>query len=304
MRSRRNLRWLPAGLLAVALLAACGEETSSDSLSTSGEAIDAATDSEADDGPTLSSRTLGGDPLDLAEASTALLAGSNLPGFEPDSDGPTVPDPPDETDGLPACETEDTFADRFDYPGNAVTRVTTDYTFFDDARLLFTSSTVASFQNDEQAAAALDEVAAQFGECSSFEETQDGATVSIDIASDEEPATDDADDGFNLTATGTVVEVGTETLAMGFGFSLARVDNNVTMTEVMSLGVPGDAALLAPYTAIAVDRLVAVMNGEAPEDVAGPGPTPAPPASRLPTGPEAFSLERFNAVAPRFGLAD
>ena len=35
---------------------------------------------------------------------------------------------------------------------------------------------------------------------------------------------------------------------MGFGFSLARVDNNVTLIAVVSLGVAEDRTLLAPYT--------------------------------------------------------
>ena len=44
--------------------------------------------------PRLTSRLLGGDPLDLAESSAALLVVDNLPGFEADGEGPLEADPP------------------------------------------------------------------------------------------------------------------------------------------------------------------------------------------------------------------
>lgn len=296
MRSRRFVRSLPAGLLALALLAACGDDSAEDPEG----AADAA--EAADASPTLSSRTLGGDPLDLDQASLAVLTAANLPGFEVDGQGPTPAEPPDETDGLPVCETNDTFEDRFDYARIAPTRVVQTLVFTDEARLLFVSSTVASFQNDDQAEAALDEFATQFDDCDDFVDTEDGVSVSIAIEKDDEAVSSDVDDAFNMTATGTYVDPGAEEFAMGFGFSLARVDNNVTFTEIVSLGVADDRTLLEPYTGLAVDRLVAVMNDEVPEDVAGPPPTPAPPASRLPGETGGFSLEQFSAVAPRYGL--
>jgi hypothetical protein len=293
MRTRRLARAVPAGLLAVALLAACGNETEPE-----GESAAQAPDSSA---PTLSSRTLGGDPLDQIDATAALLAEENLPeSFELDG-SLTVAEPPAESDGLPACETSDSFEDRFDYARTAVTRVGQDHLFVDDSRLLFVSSLVSSFQNEDQAAAAVDEIALQFADCTDFVDEQGTTSVSIELEHDDVAATDDVDDQFNMTATGTYEEPDVETFMVGFGFSLARVDNNVTLTQVVSLGVPEDRTLLAPYTEIAVDRLVAIMNDETPEATVGPEPTSVP-ASRLPVDPSQFSVEQFDQVAPRFGL--
>ena len=290
MRSRL-VRALPAGLLAVALLSGCGDETEPDA-STSDRAADTA--------PTLTSRLLGGDPLDVTEAIDALIADANVPGFMTEGE-PTEAEPPAESDGLSGCETSDSFEDRFDYARTAVTRVGQEYVFADDARLLFIDTTVASFQNEAQAEAALDEFAAEFGECDDFEDTSGGTSVVVDVEHDEEPATADVDDQFNLTAAGDYTEAGAEPFGMGMGFSLARVGNTVTITAVLCLGVPEDRDLVQPYTEIAVDRLVAVINGETPEDVAGPAPSEVP-ASRLPIDPAQVPLDRFNKVAPRYGM--
>lgn len=312
MRFRRLVRAVPAGLLAVALLAACGDETSPDA-----EGSDPAAESGA---PRLTSRTLAGTALDLPKANSALLAQANMPvGF--DSLGPQTPDEPETsgaeesedaegtegTEESTGCETEESFEDRFDRGGLATTRTDTGYIYGDEARLLIITSLVTSFADDEQSQSAFEAVEADFESCTHYEETDEatGDTTVIDVESDTEPATDDVDSQLNLLGEGSWSGVAFDALDLGFGLSLARVDNNVTLTQVMSLGVSADNELLAPYTEIAVDRLVAVMAGETPQDVAGPAPTPVP-GSRLPVPPSADTLgfERFFAIDPRFSLPD
>jgi hypothetical protein len=304
MRTRRLVRVVPAGLLAVALLAACGDETS-DGSSPSETATDSAS-------PTLTSRLLGGDPLNVDEATAALLAQGNLPTF--DALGPSTPGDVEESDGTESdeaegdeatgCENEEAFEDRFDRGGLATTRTDTAYLFADDARLLIVTSLVTSFTDDGQSEAAFAEVQADFGSCTHYEDTTDaGETTVVDIENNTDTATDEVDEQLNLVGTGLWTAPDFDDVDMGFGLSLARVANNVTLTQVISIGVAEDNALLEPYTEIAVDRLVAVANGETPEDVAGPVPTPIP-ASFLPVPPKPSTYESYFDLDPRFSLPD
>jgi hypothetical protein len=292
MRPRRLARALPAGLLAISVLAACGDETADD---TSAEPAPGTT-------PTLTSRTLGGDPLDDIEAGDALLQAANVPGFE--SLGPSNSTAPVESDGKEGCETEDSFEDRFDRARIATTRVDTAYIYGDEARLLIVTSLVTSFADDEQAEAAYDAVVADFSSCTHYEDVdENGDTTTIDVESDTETASDDVDDQVNMLGTGTLSSASLESVDLGFGLSLARVENNATMTQVISIGVSDDRLLLEPYTGIAVDRLLAVMDGETPEDEAGPTPV-VPPGSRLPFEPNESAFEQFVRMAPRYALPD
>ena len=293
MRSRRLARALPVGLLAVALLAACGDETGAD---------DEAGGRFPRQQP-LTSRTLGGIPLDNVQATSALLTIANVPGFE--DLGPSSPDEgPVETDGKSGCESEDSFDDRFDRARIASTRVDTAYLYGDEARLLIVTSLVASFANEDQAQAAYDEALADYGSCTHYEDTGDaGDTSVVDVESNTDTVSDDVDDQLNLVGVGTWDQPGYDTTHMGFGLSLARVGNNATMTQVISIGVADDRLLLEPYTEIAVDRLLAVMNGETPEDVAGPAVTPVP-ASHLALPSDSSTFERYFDTDPRFSLPD
>ena len=295
MRTRRLVRAVPAGLLAVALLAACGDETSDDS-----SPAESATDSAS---PTLTSRLLGGDPLDATEAGAALLTAVNVPGFDPL--GPSVQDEgPAETDGKPGCESEDSFEDRFDRGRLATTRVDTAYLYGDEARLLIVTSLVTSFADDEQAEAAYDAVLADYGQCSHYEDVSEtGETTVMDVENDTDTASDDVDDQLNMVGTGSLTAEGQPTTNLGFGLSLARVDNSATMTQVISIGVPEDRLLLEPYTQLAVDRLLAVVAGDTPEDVAGPAIT-IPPRSALPFVPNASAFQQFVKIAPRYAIPD
>lgn len=293
MRTSRFARALPAGLLAVALLAACGDETAEDP--------EAAGDGPGT-APTLTSRTLGGDPLDISEATTALLAQANVPELFVDM-GPSTPEEIVD-DGKSGCESDVSFEDRFDRGGLASTRTDTAFLFGDESRLLIITSLVTSFGDDGLAESAYDAVIDDFASCTRYEEVDEsGGTTVVDIENNTDAATDDVDDQLNMLGVGLWTGEGFADLQTGFGLSLARVDNNVTLTQVISLGVADDRLLLAPYTEIAVNRLVAVMNGETPEEVAGPTPTVVP-SSRLPLPATPATYESYFELDPRFSLPD
>ena len=191
------------------------------------------------------------------------------------------------------------FEDQFDPDGLALGDADIDYLLIDDARLLVVTSDVRSFGDENTAEAAFDALYESIGECTHFQTaSEDGleSTV-IDVTIDTDTATDAVDDQFDMTGGGTWTYNGQE-IPLGVGFSIARIDSNVTMVMLLSIGVTEDSELLAPYTEIAADRLAAVAAGETPEDVAAPQPVTAPPA-RVPPSRHARGLLRVSAGDPR-----
>ena len=160
------------------------------------------------------------------------------------------------------------------------------------------TSDVRSFGDENTAEAAFDALYEAIGECTHFENTSEDGLEStvIDVAIDTDTATEDVDDQFDMTGGGAWTFDGQE-IPLGVGFSIARIDNNVTMVMLLSIGVPEDSELLAPYTEIAADRLAAVMAGETPEEVAAPQPVAAPPV-RVPIEAVPGTLAEFYASAP------
>ena len=144
------------------------------------------------------------------------------------------------------------------------------------------TSAVSSFGDETTAETAVEALYEDIGECTHFEDvSEDGTeTTVIDVTVDTDAATDEVDDQFAMVGGGTWT-FAEQAVPLGVGFSVARVDNNVTMVMLLCIGVEEDSELLAPYTEIAADRLVAVAAGETPEVVAAPPPTAAPTA-RLP----------------------
>ena len=170
---------------------------------------------------------------------------------------------------------------------------------------------VTSFDDDEQSQLAYDAVLADFQSCTHYEDVDEetGETTIVDVENNTDTATDEVDDQLNMIGQGTWGGPDFETVETGFGLSLARVDSNVTLTQVISIGVADDRLLLEPYTEIAVNRLVAVINGETPEEVAGPSPTPVAitPTTRLPLPLTSNPTEAYKAyfdLDPRFALPD
>jgi hypothetical protein len=291
VRPTRLHRALPALLLAAGLLTACGDETTSDG-------SDRRPDTATEESPRLNPRTASFAVLDDARAELALLSQGNLgAAFEADkSSGDEVEDPESETPT--GCDAEVTFQDRLDPDGLALGDADIDYWLIDDVRLMAVTSAVSSFGDETTAEAAFDALYEDVGECTHFEDaSEDGSeTTVIDVTVDTDTATEDVDDQFDMVGGGTW-SIDGQDVPLGVGFAIARVDSNVTMVMLLSIGVTEDNALLAPYTEIAADRLVQVAAGETPADVAAPLPSATPPV-RAPIERTPVTFEDLYASAP------
>jgi hypothetical protein len=294
-RTRLHLA-LPPLLLAGALLTACGDESTTDG---SERKPDVATE----ESPQLNPRTASFAVLDDARAELALLSQGNLGAAfqaDPSSGDDEVVDPA--TDTATGCDADVSFEDRLDPDGVAIGDADIDYWLVDDVRLMVVTSKVSSFGDEATAEAAFDALYEDIGECTHFEETTgdgtEGGTEStvIDVTVDTDPATDDVDDQFDMVGGGAWSFEG-QNVPLGVGFSIARIDSNVTMVMLLSIGVTEDNELLAPYTEIAADRLVTVAADGTPEDVPAPLPTSTPPV-RVPIERAPTTLEEFYAGAP------
>ena len=237
--------------------------------------------------------------LDETRGRLALLSLANLSaGFALDG-APNADDAPDEPiEGEFGCEDDTSIEDRFDPTKTALTDVDEDYLYVDDARLLIVTTAVHSFGDEATAQAQFDVFAEPLDEeCMDLLESTQDPSSDLDFAVDGDTATDDVDQQLNLRADGLFKEEGQPDFEVGLAFTIARIGNNVVRVDYVSFGVRADIELIAPYTEIAVDRLVAVAAGETPEDVVGPPPTVVPPA-RLPgleIGPTTID---FYAIAP------
>ncbi|WP_460713727.1 hypothetical protein [Nocardioides dilutus] len=293
MRRTRLHRVLPALVLAGGLLTACGEETTSDG-------SDRKPDVATEESPRLTPRTASFAVLDDARAELALLSQGNLgAAFEadPSSDEADDPDNPGATTAT-GCESDVSFEDRLDPEGLSLGDADIDYWMFDDVRLMAVTSVVSSFGDEATAEAAFEALYADIGECTHFEDaSEDGTeTTVIDVTVDTDPATGDVDDQFDMVGGGSWSFDG-QNIPLGVGFAIARIDSNITMVMLLSIGVTEDNELLAPYTEIAADRLVQVAAGETPEDVAAPLPS-ATPQVKAPIERTPASLADFYAAAP------
>lgn len=286
MRAARRTRTLSA-LAALALLAAltaCGEET------------DGADDKAGDPGETSSPTDGGPEPRGLAarelagaEAELALLSQANMgPLFERD-EPEVAPD-----DGQSACASDVAFDDRLDRERVAAADVKADYVMYDDVRILGVSSHVVSFAEESEAEEAFARLAEEMGPCTHIEATEDDGTISVDFEIDDDTATGDVDEQFNMVGSGTMTW-GDATFPVAASFSLARLGNNATMVFLVSLGSAEDRELIGPYTEISVARLVAVDEGDTPPDDTAPGPSA--PGDRLPKD-LSRSLQDDGALAP------
>lgn len=287
-----------AALLLTALLASlltgCGDESTSDGSERRPEAA-------AEGSPVLNPRTASFAVLDDARAELALLSPGNLgPGFEadPSSEDPGAEADADPGDAATGCEADVAFEDRLDPEGLALGDAAIDYFMADEVRLLVVTSRVSSFGDDATAEAAFGALVDDIGGCTHFEElAEDGSeNTVIDVTTDSAPATEDVDDQLTMVGGGTWSFEG-QSIPLGVGFAAARVDSNVTMVMLLSIGVTEDNELLAPYTEIAADRLATVAADGVPEDVAAPSPT-STPGARLPLPQTPATIEEFYDGAP------
>ena len=102
--------------------------------------------------------------------------------------------------------------------------------------------------------------------CTSVEVTdEDGATITLEVSVDSEKSSSQAAEQFNIAATGSISAEGMD-FDFGLWASAVRIDNHVTFTAYTDLETDAGAASIEAYTAAAVDRLVAVLDEEAPSE--------------------------------------
>ncbi len=297
------VRRLAGGLLLAALLTGCGDESVSDG---SEREPDTASDANGDTSaaPRLTARTASETVLDDGRAALALLSQTNVGAlFLSEASTDELPEtseasePPTEEE-MADCYSDLSFEDRLDPAGLAVGDAAADYAYFDETRLMIVSSRVASFGDETAAAAAIDTLFDNVGECTHFEDDEEGIVTVLDLEVSTETSDEESDTQFAMIGGGSWGE-GTESVPVGMGFSATRVDNNITMVMLLSLGYLEDNALVAPYTDLSIDRLLAVAAGETPEEVVGPTPTTVPP-SRVPGTTDPSQLDRFLGTTPGF----
>lgn len=281
-----------AVLILAALLTACGDDATSDG-------SERQPDAAGEESPQLNPRTASFAVLDDGRAELALLSQGNLGAAfqaDPSSGDDEGADPAGETGT--GCDADVSFEDRLDPDGLAIGDADIDYWLIDDVRLMAVTSKVSSFGDEATAEAAFGALYDDIGGCTHFEETTaDGSeSTVIDVTVDTDPATDDVDDQFSMVGGGAWTYGGQE-VPLGVGFSIARIDSNVTMVMLLSIGVTEDNELLAPYTEIAADRLAVVNADGIPEDVQAPQPSSTPPV-RVPIERAPTTLEQFYASAP------
>ena len=142
------------------------------------------------------------------------------------------------------------------------------------------TSDVRSFGDENTAEAAFDALYEAIGECTHFENTsEDGLeTTVIDVAIDTDTATEDVDDQFDMTGGGAWTFDGQE-IPLGVGFSIARIDNNITMVMLAQHRCPrGQRAARALHR----DRRRPAGRGHGRRD---PGGRRRSPARRRAAGP-------------------
>ena len=205
-------------------------------------------------------------PLSQEQADTALLTEGNLgEGFvvHPDEDD-------DDSEGLDCLA----FIADLGESEDAATTAEIDYEFESELGNPAVISIIESYDDTDSADALVETLRGELDGCDAVDyEDEDGTTFSLDVSTDDEQTADGTDDQLNVTASGTIASGGMEfpfTLAL----SVSQVGQHLTMVGVTDLG-PSSSVDVESYTQIAVDRLVAVADGDEPAETTAPAPTPA-----------------------------
>jgi hypothetical protein len=240
-------------LAAVAVLAlvatsaaGCGGDDKSDSSSDSDSSSSAGAVSE------LSEDQLG----------QAVLQPENL------GDGWTQTPSDDSDDSSPGCLAEvQAITDSVD----EAAKVSFDYTYGDAGIPLVTSS-ASAFDDQDTLVQAFDEVKNKLAACSTVTGTDaDGTAYDLTMSYDD-TATDGVDDQVNLTLEGSITTNGTDT-AIAERITMVRLGPNVATTAMLNLGDSSAVGAFDSYQQIAIDRIVAITNGDEPAATTAPAPS-------------------------------
>ena len=237
MFSSRAVRAVAALTVLPLALLACGSDGDDDASAT-GDAAPAETETAAD-----------AVVLSQAEAESALLAAADV---GPEFVETELDESEDEAGGDLGCLTE---LDQLETTADSATEAEVQ---FDDEFGGQVSNFVASFDSADAVEQSLQAILDSLDGCTSVEAEEDGVQFSLEVSVDQESVGSPVDQQVNIIASGTGVSEGLE-LPIAIGFSLARLDNNLTGVSVVEFG--GSERLFA-YTETAVAKLDAVMKGE------------------------------------------
>lgn len=217
----------------------------------------------------------GTEPLTDAQAEQALLTAENLGG-----DYRQTADDGSDDDDLTGMGCLSALGELEEADADA--QAETDYEFDGELGVPAVYSAVSSYARTSDLVDALDKFRTAMEGCSRIEDTDDeGNTITLDLTLDEEKTTTDVDDQINFAGTGTIASGGFE-LPFGLWFSVAQLDNHVTLVGVADMG-HARGPMLAALTEVAVDRLAAVAAGDEPSDAVAALPDPADdPAAEAP----------------------
>jgi hypothetical protein len=126
-------------------------------------------------------------------------------------------------------------------------------------------SGAASFESTRDATELLDDYGDAFDDCTSVDEEDDEGTVyDLEVSTDTEKSTSDADQQLNVHVTGTISSDDLE-FPLHLNSSVVRVDNHVLIVATGDIEEE-DIGLVDPLTELAVSRLLSVIDDEEPTD--------------------------------------
>ncbi|GGO73962.1 hypothetical protein [Nocardioides deserti] len=238
--TRPRLAALAAGVVLTAALTGCGsdDESSGGSGGSSDEVV----------------------VLDQEQVDQAVLSIDNLgPGFVVDEDD-------DSENGDDADEEADTDLGCLDAVDDDLeeseAKAEVSYAAVNDLESPTVDSGVSSYGSVDDVTERFERLRTALADCTSIEVSEDEVSFSLTVESNEETSSDEVEEQLNITATGTASTQGVE-LPVAMRLSAARVDNHVVFLSRFDLGADG---ALEPYTEAAVGRLLAVLDGETPDD--------------------------------------
>ena len=227
-----------------------------------------------------SAAACGGDDKTASDDSSTSSSSSAAPELTQDQLGQAVLQPENFTDGWTQTPSDDS---NDDSPGcladvQAITdavdeaaKVSFDYTYGDAGIPLVTSS-ASAFDDEDTLVQAFDDVKSKLQACSTVTGTDSDGTVYNLTMSYDDTSSADVDDQVNLTLDGSITTNGTDT-TIAERITMARLGPNVLTTAELNLGDSSSLSDFDAYSSIALDRFVAVVNGEQPAEATAPAPS-------------------------------
>lgn len=149
-------------------------------------------------------------------------------------------------------------------------KVAYDYSYGDSGVPLVTSS-ASAFDDQDEVTKAFDDAKSALEDCSTVTGTDaDGYEYDMTLSYDDS-VSEGLDDQVNLTLAGTITVSGQDS-TIAERVTMVRLGPNVAVTAMVGLGDTSTVASFDAYEQIAIDRFVAVVNGEDPTAATAPAP--------------------------------